>query len=171
MRLELDRALRAAADLGEGRGQRGDEQLLVGPWTAASRLLQARGLGGTDLLVQDLLVLLQAIEAAAESGGNDATDADFAFHLTVAEATGNHFFPELLRHLGRAIIPRTRIDSPAVAREARADYLRRVNREHHDIQQAIASGDSDAARAAMRTHLSNSRERLRQLRAATEKVV
>lgn len=107
--------------------------------------------------------LLAAIEAAARDG-SDAADADYEFHVAVAQASGNHFFPDLLRHLGRAIIPRTRIDSPAIAHEARAEYLRRVNREHRDIHRAIARGDSDAARAAMRTHLANSRERLRQRR-------
>ena len=36
-----------------------------------------------------------------------------------------------------------------------------VNREHHSIFDAIARKDPEAARAAMRMHLSNSRERLR----------
>ena len=36
-------------------------------------------------------------------------------------------------------------------------------REHHDILGAITRNDSDAARAAMRMHLANSRERLRRL--------
>ena len=40
-------------------------------------------------------------------------------------------------------------------------YLNRVNREHEDIYNAIARRDPEAARAAMRTHLTNSRERLR----------
>jgi hypothetical protein len=40
-------------------------------------------------------------------------------------------------------------------------YLERLNREHEDIYNAIARKDAEAARAAMRTHLSNSRERLR----------
>ena len=116
----------------------------------------------TDAHVERLGALVVAIEQAADTG-SDAADVDFDFHLTVADATGNHFFPDLLRYLGRAIIPRTRIDSPAIAHEARADYLRRVNREHQEIEHAIVRGDSDAARAAMRTHLANSRERLRQL--------
>jgi DNA-binding FadR family transcriptional regulator len=110
-----------------------------------------------------LRALLAAIETAAQTG-DDAADPDFEFHLTVAESTGNHFFPDLLRHLGRAIIPRTRIDTSAAAHQDRGDYVRTVNREHQDIFRAIARSDSDAARAAMRTHLANSRERLRQLR-------
>jgi DNA-binding FadR family transcriptional regulator len=39
--------------------------------------------------------------------------------------------------------------------------LRRVNTEHQNILAAIRSQDADAARAAMRLHLSNSQERLR----------
>jgi GntR family transcriptional repressor for pyruvate dehydrogenase complex len=50
----------------------------------------------------------------------------------------------------------------------RSEYLRRVNREHEDIYQAILRQDSEMARSAMRLHLSNSRERLRQAMAAGE---
>ena len=45
-------------------------------------------------------------------------------------------------------------------------YLRRVHGEHESIYDAIAAGDADAARAAMRTHLANSRERRRRAAAA-----
>ena len=107
--------------------------------------------------------LLETITRTAISGG-DAADADFEFHMWVAEASGTHFFPDLLRHLGRSIIPRTRIDSAGFAKLDRSEYIREVNREHGDVLRAIANGDSDAARAAMRTHLVNSRERLRMLR-------
>jgi DNA-binding FadR family transcriptional regulator len=43
----------------------------------------------------------------------------------------------------------------------RQAYLRRVNAEHESILDAITAQDADAARAAMRTHLANSRERRR----------
>lgn len=122
----------------------------------------------SDEQVAQLAGLVAEMERAADKG-SDAADADYRFHLTVAEATGNRFFPDLLRHLGRAIIPRTRIVSYAAAHEARTDYVRRVNREHQEIHRAIVRGDSDAARAAMRTHLANSRERLAQLQAESGK--
>jgi GntR family transcriptional repressor for pyruvate dehydrogenase complex len=48
--------------------------------------------------------------------------------------------------------------------------MERVSREHDDILNAIARQDPDAARAAMRTHLSNSRERLRRAQEAFESV-
>ena len=66
-----------------------------------------------------------------------------------------------MSHLGSAAIPRTRINSARIAEEDREQYLARVNLEHEDIYNAIARQEPDAARAAMRTHLSNSRERLR----------
>jgi len=48
-----------------------------------------------------------------------------------------------------------------VVDEERRSYLRRINAEHESIYDAIAAEDPDAARAAMRTHLVNSRERRR----------
>lgn len=49
--------------------------------------------------------------------------------------------------------------------DERRDYLRRVNAEHESILSAIATQDSEAARAAMRTHLANSKERRRRAQA------
>jgi len=61
----------------------------------------------------------------------------------------------------RALIPRERVDSASIAREDPSAYLSLVNREHESIFDAIARRDAESARAAMRMHLSNSRERLR----------
>jgi DNA-binding FadR family transcriptional regulator len=63
--------------------------------------------------------------------------------------------------LGAMIIPRARLDPAAKPDEERQAYLRRVNAEHESILDAIANQDVEAARAAMRTHLANSRERRR----------
>jgi hypothetical protein len=59
------------------------------------------------------------------------------------------------------IIPRTRVNTSQNAPEGRLTYLQRVHGEHDSIYGAIKNQDTEAARAAMRTHLSNSRERLR----------
>jgi DNA-binding FadR family transcriptional regulator len=64
------------------------------------------------------------------------------------------------------IIPRTRVNTPQKAPEGRINYLQRVNEEHESIFDAIRNQDAEAARAAMRTHLSNSRERLRKAQPA-----
>ena len=63
------------------------------------------------------------------------------------------------------IIPRARLE-PAVEMSAeRQAYMRRVNTEHENILDAITNQDAESARAAMRTHLSNSRERRRKAQA------
>ena len=59
------------------------------------------------------------------------------------------------------IIPRTRVNTPNSAPEGRMKYLQRVHAEHESIFNAIRNQDAEAARAAMRTHLSNSKERLK----------
>ena len=91
----------------------------------------------------------------------DAVRPDYEFHRQVALASGNRYLADLMGELGPAHIPRTRINTAQFQREEGADYLRRVNREHEDIFAAIERSDPEAARAAMRTHLGNSRERLK----------
>ena len=103
---------------------------------------------------------LDAIAAALEAG-RDAVAPDFQFHLEIARATGNSHFSDLLASLGSTIIPRARLDGEGPPDAERLAYLRRVNAEHESIYDAIAARDADAARAAMRTHLVNSRERRR----------
>jgi GntR family transcriptional repressor for pyruvate dehydrogenase complex len=109
--------------------------------------------------VRAMRTALDAFERNIQDG--DTVEPDFRFHSLIAQATGNTYFTTLLGSLGTGAIPRARVGSTGVVREDRIQYLTRVNREHEDIFGAIARGDSDAARAAMRTHLSNSRERLR----------
>lgn len=103
---------------------------------------------------------LDAFAGAVEEG-RDAVGADFQFHLEVARATGNHHFADLMATLGGMMIPRARLEPAVPMTEERRAYLRRVNAEHESLYEAIARQDADAARAAMRTHLSNSRERRR----------
>ena len=93
--------------------------------------------------------------------GSDAVGADFRFHLEITRSTQNAHFESLVQTLGTAIIPRARLDPSAASADERQAYLRRVNAEHGSILDAIANRDSEASRAAMRTHLANSRERRR----------
>ena len=86
---------------------------------------------------------------------------DFRFHLAIARATGNRYFGEMMSQLGLAVIPKTRVSSSWLKVEQRAQHLHKVNQEHQDIYAAIERRDPEAARAAMRIHLVNSRERQR----------
>lgn len=119
-------------------------------------------------------VSLAAMAAALTSfnvaihADSDAVPSDFQFHMEVARATGNRHFAELMTYLGTMIIPRTRLNTADRAPEGRLAYLERVHLEHENIFDAIRRQDAEAARAAMRTHLSNSRERLRRSQPADD---
>ena len=91
----------------------------------------------------------------------DTVSPDFRFHQQVALAAGNRHYSELITALGPSIIPRTRVNTARFAHQSHPSYLKGVNREHEAIYDAIAASDPEAARAAMRKHLSNSCERLK----------
>lgn len=128
-------------------------------WLAAARRSEAQ--------VEALRTVLARLVKPADPG-TTSVDADVEFHLLIAQATGNRYFVDILHHLGTTIIPRARIHPLNLARQDPASYLERVNREHEDIFDAILRQDSEGARAAMRTHLSNSRERLRRAQEALQ---
>ncbi|WP_342620997.1 FadR/GntR family transcriptional regulator [Rhodoferax sp. GW822-FHT02A01] len=114
----------------------------------------------TEQNLQSMQAMLDAFVIAIEED-SDAVPSDFNFHMEVARATGNRHFADLMTYLGTMIIPRTRVNTPNSAPEGRLAYLRRVHSEHESIFSAIRNQDTDAARAAMRTHLANSKDRLK----------
>lgn len=124
---------------------------------------EAAALAAQRRTAQNLGVMRAALDAfaAAVQAGGDAVAADFQFHGEIARATQNEHFARLMATFGTGVIPRARLAAGEPPTEERLAYLRRVNAEHESIYDAIAAGDADAARAAMRTHLANSRERRR----------
>jgi DNA-binding FadR family transcriptional regulator len=138
-------------------------ELRIGLETEAASLAAQRRTADN---LRDMRSALDAFASAIEEG-RDAVGPDFQFHTEVARATQNPHFSELIGTLGTMIIPRARLDSSGAAatpaNDERRAYLRRVNGEHESIFDAIRNQDAEAARAAMRTHLANSRERRRRL--------
>ncbi|WP_426106078.1 FadR/GntR family transcriptional regulator [Massilia sp. TSP1-1-2] len=124
--------------------------------TEAAALAAARR---TDEQAAQLGIIVESMRASGEQGG--AVGDDVQFHLLIAQATGNKYFVEILAHLGSAIIPRARVNAAKLAQDEPGAFTRRVHHEHEEIWRAIERQDGEGARAAMRTHLSNSRERLR----------
>ena len=114
----------------------------------------------TDEQLAKMREALATFESKIQQGER-SIDTDFQFHLQISLATHNKYFEEFYQHLGTTTIPRNRIDTSRFSPESAYDYLRHINREHATILDAIARQDAQAASAAMRTHLSNSRERLR----------
>lgn len=131
---------------------------------------ECAGLAAQRANATDLAKMRDALDAleATRREGRDSADDDLRFHISIALGTGNRYFVDVLTQLGSESIPRKRVNSAGIARAEPDAYLAQVNMEHENILEAIARRDSDGARAAMRMHLSNSRERLR--RAAEEDI-
>ncbi|TRZ68576.1 MAG: FadR family transcriptional regulator [Comamonadaceae bacterium] len=110
---------------------------------------------------ENLVVMQEATRAflSAIELGKDAISADFQFHHEIARATQNSHFADMMKSLGSQSIPRARLEDVTGQEPMRLAYLRRVHQEHDSILNAIEAQDVESARAAMRTHLSNSRDR------------
>jgi DNA-binding FadR family transcriptional regulator len=139
-------------------------ELRIGLETEAAGLAAARR---TDAQLGEVRAALAALQEAARRG-EDAVELDQRFHLAIAQASGNEYFRAILQHLGANIIPRARINSARLTHADPVAYMEQVGREHEQIVDAIARGDAESARAAMRLHIGNSRERLRRAQEALE---
>ena len=131
---------------------------------------ETAGLAALRRTYQQLRGLREALDdfEANVAAGGDTVKPDLRFHLLIAEATGNPYFADIMGHLGAGLIPRARV-SAIRDHGRRGEYLVHVNREHEEIYAAIARRDPDSARAAMRIHLTNSRERLRLAQEAAQR--
>jgi len=131
---------------------------------------ESAGLAASRRTEQELAAMRAALDDFERnvSVAGDTVSPDFRFHLQIAQATGNPYFADIMGHLGTTLIPRTRVNAIRNI-DRRGEYLSRVNREHEEIYAAIARRDPESARAAMRIHLTNSRERLRLAREAAQR--
>ncbi|MET4102542.1 GntR family transcriptional repressor for pyruvate dehydrogenase complex [Roseovarius sp. MBR-78] len=103
-----------------------------------------------------------ALAAMAEAVRHDepAYEQDFAFHVAIAQATGNLYIANFLSYLGPFIIPRPALRAQ-MSRDRR-DYVETLQMEHAEIRDAIAERNAEAASRAMRTHLTRGLELNRQ---------
>lgn len=86
----------------------------------------------------------------------EGADTALDFHIAVGHATNNPYFIRLMSHFGRVIgdaVRTLRYGSTGT------DRVEQVGQEHHLIFDAIVARDSDAARQAMRLHLTNGMQR------------
>ncbi|MGD0106464.1 MAG: FadR/GntR family transcriptional regulator [Rhodopila sp.] len=122
---------------------------------------QAATLGAlrrTSSQMDDISDRLRALGAAFDAGSVPA-QTDFAFHLAVANASGNTMFAELLEALNETI-QHTMTLALGITRDGSKERGRRLFDEHEAIAEAIADGDAEAAGLAMRYHLHRSRQRV-----------
>jgi len=124
--------------------------------------IEAAGLAAERATTEDRRKIAAAYDAidAAISRDEAAVDEDFAFHCSIAAATGNPQFLRFLQYLGRFIIPRQTVQIAD-----RKAYLAKIQSEHREIVAAIRARGVAQARAAMRRHLLNSLKRYQRLAA------
>ena len=120
--------------------------------------------------LQAMWALLETMRAGVEQP-DQAVNADLELHLLIARSTGNRYFSDIMSYLGTVMIPRTRLNSAYLAHDDQQRYQRRLDAEHEAIVKAIENGEVEAARSAMRLHLSNSRERLQRAHREMERQV
>ncbi|MEK6346903.1 MAG: FadR/GntR family transcriptional regulator [Burkholderia sp.] len=106
------------------------------------------------------------MEIVAVDDDAECARADFEFHLAVATCSENPHFTSILKSLGQEITIDLRLKHAKANAKERKTYIKRIQREHHDILVAIERQDESAARRAMRRHLNESLERYHNLSGA-----
>lgn len=101
---------------------------------------------------------LEAMKQAMESGSS-AKDADFAFHRSVAIASGNMTLVEILDGLSETVGTGMTV-ALSITRQGTQQRSARVIDEHVRIYEAIAASEPDSADLAMRYHIDQARKRL-----------
>ncbi len=99
-----------------------------------------------------------AFARAAEAGGM-TPDSDFAFHGSIAAATGNEFFPAFLHGLHTAVLGFMGV-ALGLTRTGSKERADKVLQEHSQILDAIRIGDAEMAGAAMQLHIAQARRRV-----------
>lgn len=94
----------------------------------------------------------------------DLAEADFAFHLALARATGNPHFPQFLEALGPDIIFDLTLKHQRLSdQKTRRSYLKKSGEEHGAILSAISQGNGPRARTALKRHLNDGLARYRRV--------
>lgn len=124
---------------------------------------EAAALAATRRTAHQLAALTRAYDALARTAQSPGgtVEADFAFHLAIAQASGNRYVVALLTALGPAMIllHRAHLDDGSDITDA--PHFAVVLGEHATVLRAIEAQDPATAAAAMRLHLAASRARLR----------
>jgi DNA-binding FadR family transcriptional regulator len=108
--------------------------------------------------IERLRKALAALEQASAEHRVGAEE-DFAFHLCVAEASGNHFFTSTLAAIREQIAGGINVNRNLSLIQSRARRAT-VQREHEAIFETIRAADAEGARRAMRDHIEKARLRL-----------
>lgn len=107
--------------------------------------------------LEAMSVAIAALEEATQQLKH-REDVDFVFHHTIARASNNHYYATSLVALQDHIAVGMKLHGLSLMNAG--PKLEHVLGEHRAILEAIRAQDGDAARDAMRAHLTSSRDRL-----------
>ncbi|MHB0829280.1 MAG: FadR/GntR family transcriptional regulator [Schaalia turicensis] len=106
----------------------------------------------TDEDLEALESLLERIDEAAVAGDVEANvDADLDFHRRILLASANPFMPVVLAPLAQAL------HESRFVTASQPEVRRRAQAHHRAILDAIRSKDEEAAKDAMRSHMTQTR--------------
>jgi GntR family transcriptional repressor for pyruvate dehydrogenase complex len=109
----------------------------------------------TEADAEALRALVAKFKADLAAGLEEAVETDLAFHVRIAEATGNPLFAVLMRTLAELV-------QHVQVRSCKDDPVRRRRavESHESIAEAILEHDAERARVEMETHLRYSASRI-----------
>lgn len=105
--------------------------------------------------IDEALKRLRDVQAAGQSGVAE----DRAFHQSIADACGNTYWRKIVDTLSPSI--EIAIGVTRTNEALRQDFFVAADDEHATLRDAIAAGDSEAARHAAQAHMEHSAERVR----------
>lgn len=126
------------------------------PFEGAAASLAAQRATAED--IKNIEATLGELQAALK-GDDLADEADFAFHMAIAKATGNDIFVSILSSLNTAMIAGMRV-ALSITKRGSPERIRKILDEHRAIADAISTGDSVGADLAMRYHIHCARKRV-----------
>ena len=129
-----------------------DFRLTIEP-EAAAMAAQRR----TPEALQKIKTALALLRDATNRQAHRA-DADFMFHLSIAQASANPYFSTAMQALEEHIAVGMRFHGMSL--RSTSDGLQHVFAEHSAVFEAVEQGNASSARDLMRAHLTGSRNRL-----------
>ncbi len=122
----------------------------------AAALAALRRSGEDIALIKEKIDDLARHREPAEEG----IRADFEFHLAISMSSRNEFFVTTMRSLQPQIQYGMNLARNLSLLKTEIDRVAQVQEEHLVIFRAIRDGNADLARAAMRAHIENTRQRV-----------
>lgn len=130
-----------------------EARLAVEP--AAARFAALRAVPDDLARINGCLVHLEQVMRAREP----LTEVDFAFHMAIAQASGNEVFAQMLNATRQPMLAAIGV-AQSLTRIGTDERIEAVITEHRQIAEAIRARDGDGAALLMSYHLIQARQRV-----------